>query len=196
MAEENSLLDEIAADAASIAEAPPKESALERISALASRLCKADAEVFALEKQLNDALDKAKDLREREIPDLFAELGLSEVRLSDGSRMAVRQLFAANIKVADRDNAHRWLRENGFGDLIKNEVTVALKRGQDAQAEEVAGFLLEKGLAFTKSESVHPSTLKAFVTERMEKADIALPESISVFPVRRAEIKFKVNHTR
>ena len=36
-----------------------------------------------------------------------------------------------------KEAAYKWLRENGLGDLIKNEITVSFGRNEDNKAQQL-----------------------------------------------------------
>ena len=53
------------------------------------------------------------------IPTMLSEMGLSSLKLADGSAVDVKPYYAANISEINRDAAYGWLRSNGLGDIIK-----------------------------------------------------------------------------
>ena len=54
------------------------------------------------------------------------------------------------IKVDDRPEAHQWLRENGFGDLIKNSISAEFGMGEDNIAKDFYEAALSKVLMLIK----------------------------------------------
>ena len=67
--------------------------------------------------------DKKKDLERisgEVIPTLLSEMGLSSLKLADGSAVDVNPYYAANISLKNREAAYSWLRSNDLGDIIKN----------------------------------------------------------------------------
>ena len=54
------------------------------------------------------------------IPTLLSEMGLSSLKLADGSAVEVKPYYAASILSKNKEAAYSWLRENGLGDIIKN----------------------------------------------------------------------------
>ena len=53
-------------------------------------------------------------------------MGLSSLKLADGSAVEVKPYYAASISTKNREAAYSWLRENGLGDIIKNNVPFPL----------------------------------------------------------------------
>ena len=63
---------------------------------------------------------------------------------------------------------YTWLRDNGFGDLVKNQVTCSFGRNEDEKASGLLCHLNDSGYESTQREWVEPSTLRAFVREQYE----------------------------
>ena len=86
-------------------------------------------------KQDDEALKNKKKsaamLSEEIIPTMMTEMSLSSIKLADGSAVEVKPVYGASIPVSKREEAFKWLRDNGLGDLIKNEVTVSFGRNED-----------------------------------------------------------------
>jgi hypothetical protein len=85
----------------------------------------------------------------------------------DGSVVERKMIVAASIPAANKEAAFDWLRSNGLDDIIKNDITVSFGKGEDNVAGDVVGLLQERGFDPKTKTHVHPSTLKAFVKERV-----------------------------
>ena len=77
------------------------------------------------EDELKKLKDTADELSNNVIPTMMTEMNVSTLKLADGSAVEVKPVYGASIPVAKKEEAFNWLRENGLGDLIKNEVTVS-----------------------------------------------------------------------
>ena len=64
--------------------------------------------------------------------------------------------------------AYNWLRENGLGDIIKNEVAVQFGKGEDDKAEQLLDLAVQQGYEPNQRSKVEPMTLKALYRERVE----------------------------
>ena len=125
------------------------------------------------------------------IPTLLSEMGLSSLKLADGSSVDVKQNYSASISVSNREKAYSWLRQNGLGDIIKNEITVSFGRGEDNKAAQYANLAVGQGYQPTQKLKVEPMTLKALVRERIE-AGKSLPTDIfNVFVGNRTKLTRK-----
>ena len=125
------------------------------------------------------------------IPTMLSEMGLSSLKLADGSSVDVKQNYSASISVANRENAYDWLRQNGLGDIIKNEITVSFGRGEDNKAANYANLASGQGYQPTQKLKVEPMTLKALVRERIESGNSLPTEIFNVFVGNRTIIKRK-----
>jgi hypothetical protein len=164
-------------------------SGLERIVQLCELLERQAAEVEQLTEDLR--LAKAAMLRtEREdLPDLMTELGLSELKLSDGSVVSLKEEVDARITDDTRPGALRWLLDHGFGGLIKTEVALTFGRGEHDEAVRVADELQQHYENIALKEDVHHSTLRAFVREQMAAGTAVPMDLFHVHPYSKATIK-------
>ena len=125
------------------------------------------------------------------IPTLLSEMGLSSLKLSDGSSVDVKPHYSASISVSNREKAYSWLRQNGLGDIIKNEISVSFGRGEDNKAAEYANLAKGQGFQPTQKLKVEPMTLKALVRERIEAGKQVPTDIFNVFVGNRTIIKRK-----
>ena len=127
----------------------------------------------SIESSIEDAETRLKILKQAKhklsvenIPALMDEMGVERLDV-DGMTVERRMIVAASIPAANKDRAFDWLRDNGLDDIIKNDITVSFGKGEDNVAGDVVGLLQERGFDPTTKTHVHPSTLKAFVKERI-----------------------------
>jgi len=125
------------------------------------------------------------------IPTLLSEMGLSSLKLADGSAVDVKPYYAANISLKNREAAYNWLRSNGLGDIIKNEITVSFGRNEDNKAADYANLAKGQGYQPTQKLKVEPMTLKALVRERIENGKNMPTDIFNVFVGNRTIIKRK-----
>ena len=125
------------------------------------------------------------------IPTMLTEMGLSYLKLADGSSVEVKTNYSATITLANKEKAFNWLRENGLGDIIKNELTVSFGRNEDNKAAEYAELAKGQGFQPTQKLKVEPMTLKALVRERIEAGKPLPTEIFNVFIGNKTTIKRK-----
>jgi len=109
----------------------------------------------------------------------------------DGSSVNVKPNYSASITIANREAAFNWLRNNGLGDIIKNDITVSFGKNEDNKAADYAALALERGFQPTQKLKVEPMTLKALVRERIE-AGIEMPTDLfNIYVENKTTIKGK-----
>jgi hypothetical protein len=166
----------------------------ENIQSLADQVEKLntlDQQVALLEKDLKQKKKDFEYLSGEVIPTMMAEMGLSQLKLMDGSSVDVKPNYSANITIANRDAAFNWLRTNGLGDIIKNEISVSFGRNEDNKAADYAALASERGYQPTQKLKVEPMTLKALVRERIESGKEMPTELFNVFVGNKTTIKRK-----
>ena len=125
------------------------------------------------------------------IPTMMSEMGLSELKLQDGSHLKVSTSYRATITEANKEAAFTWLRNNGLGDIIKNEISVSFGRNEDNKAADYAALAQERGYQPTQKLKVEPMTLKALVRERIEAGKEMPTELFNIFVGNKTTIKRK-----
>ncbi len=141
------------------------------------------------EDNLKNSKKEFEHLSGEVIPTMMAEMGLSHLKLMDGSSVDVKPNYSATITVANREAAFNWLRQNGLGDIIKNEISVSFGRNEDNKAADYAALAEERGFQPTQKLKVEPMTLKALVRERLEAGKTMPTEIFNVFVGNKTTIK-------
>jgi len=160
-----------------------------KIGAVANDVADTDKEITDLEDQLKVKKDYKKHLSENVLPNLFAEVGLSELKLADGRHLKVGNFYGASIKDAKKEAAFEWLRNKGHGDLIKNQVSCSFGRDEDEKARGLINTLNEKGYPSSQREWVEPSTLRAFIREQHEAGKELPMDLLGAFVGQKTTIK-------
>ena len=148
-----------------------------------------------LEDKIKIAEENLKQLKKQEdllsgeiIPTMMTEMNISTLKLADGSAIEVKPIYGASIPADKKEEAFNWLRKEGLGDLIKNEVTVSFGRNEDNKAIAYANLAQGQGFEPVQKLKVEPMTLKALVRERLE-AGLEMPSDLfNVFAGNRTKI--------
>ena len=140
------------------------------------------------EKELKDMKREAEKVSGEVIPTIMQEMNISSLKLADGSSVEVKPVYGASIPVAHREEAFKWLRDHGLGDLIKNEITVSFGRDEDNKAQQYAVLAQGQGYQPVQKLKVEPMTLKALVRERIESGQDMPTDLFNVFAVNRTKI--------
>ena len=152
----------------------------------------------SIQSQISAAESKVKELKEQEkvqsnvvIPKIMEDMNLSTVKHKDGSEISIKKIFSATIKADKKAEAYNWLRDNGLGDIVKNDITVTFGRGEENKAMAYATLAKGQGFEPSQKESVHPSTLKVVMEEFKAKGN-EIPEDLFwTFDGNQTKIKGK-----
>jgi hypothetical protein len=125
-------------------------------------------QVKASEEHTRTLKEKARELSQIVIPQMMKEMNITKLKLKDGASIEVSNFYSAKIIPEKQEAAFNWLRNNGLGDIIKNDVTVTFGRGEDNKAMAYATLAKGQGYEPVQKIGVHPQTLKAVVRERTE----------------------------
>lgn len=166
-----------------------KTSDLKNVAELSRQIKQTEDKLASLEEEAKQTKKDLLRLTDNELPALMAEIGLSEAKLEDGSRVSVKPTYGATITSDNHDAAMAWLRENDFGDIIKNEIKAAFGAGEDQAAASFVQAAAEVGVDVTQKEGVHHSTLRAWVKERMESGEEFPTQLFSAWTGQRAKIE-------
>ena len=155
---------------------------VERLEAVATTIDAAEENLKLLKK-------KRDHISGEVIPTMMSEMGLAELKLHDGSHLKVSTTYRATITEANKETAFNWLRNNGLGDIIKNEISVSFGRNEDNKAADYAELAKGQGFQPTQKMKVEPMTLKALVRERIEAGKEMPTEIFGVFSENKTTIK-------
>ena len=164
------------------------------INKLADKIKELQAQQEQLQIQEDAVKQKKKDieyLSGEVIPTMLSEMGLSFLKLQDGSSLEVKTNYSATITQAKKEEAFNWLRENGLGDIIKNEISVSFGRNEDNKAADYANLAKGQGFEPQQKLKVEPMTLKALVRERMEAGKEMPTELFNIYVGNKTTIKRK-----
>ncbi len=142
--------------------------------------------------------EKLKELKEREkyfsgivIPDLMQQLNLKTLKLQDGSEIEVKNIFGASIIADKKAEAHNWLRDNGLGAIVKNEITVKFGLNEDIKAEQYATLARGQGYEPDRKVAVHASTLRTTLEDFQTRGGKITSEFFRTFEGNQTKIKTK-----
>ena len=141
------------------------------------------------EQIMKDTKKQIERISGEVIPTMMSEMGLAELKLQDGSHLKVSTSYRATITEANKEEAFNWLRNNGLGDIIKNEISVSFGRNEDNKAADYAELAKGQGFQPTQKMKVEPMTLKALVRERIEAGKEMPTEIFGVFSENKTTIK-------
>ena len=125
-------------------------------------------EIGNAEQSISKLKEQARYISQIEVPQMMEEMHITKLKLKDGESVEIKKIYGASITLENQEQAFTWLRNNGLGDIIKNDVTVTFGRGEDNKAATYAVLARGQGYEPVQKIGVHSQTLKAVVRERTE----------------------------
>tara|TARA_R100001509_G_scaffold62271_1_gene34382 strand:+ start:1341 stop:1916 length:576 start_codon:yes stop_codon:yes gene_type:complete len=159
------------------------------VSALANKQLQLATEVAEIEANLKAKKEELRLTSEQELPDAMQAAGLTQIKLSTGENISITEFYNAHISKANQEKAYEWLTANGHEGLIKNEVLLKFGREESLVVDETVSALQARGLSPQVRQSVHPSTLKAFVKEQFTSGNDIPTEPFGIYIGTKATIK-------
>ena len=124
---------------------------------------------MAAEIKLKELKEQQKYISNFTIPEIMEKMDLTSLKLRDGSELSIKKVFSATIKADKKAEAIQWLRDNGLGDIVKNEITVNFGQGEENKAMAYATLARGQGYEPSQKEAVHAMTLKVTMEDWKNK---------------------------
>jgi hypothetical protein len=156
----------------------PSDGALEQLSQLVDQASGLALEIERRSAELSQMTLTHTQLVADRIPSLMDTIGVADLTTRGGLKVEIRPHYGATLSASKDETADAaasrrraalaWLRANGHDGIVRDELSVDMGKGSGDAATKLKGYLRQIGLAFSHAETVHPSTLKAFVREQIE----------------------------
>ena len=161
---------------------------LSDIGTLGTQLTEMAEKIEIEEQKLKHLKADYKKLSEDTIPDKLREVGISEFKLLDGTKLSIQPYYSARITPENREYCFKWLEDNNLADVIKNTVSANFGRGEDEVAQELMDKLNEEGHTITQKKWVEPMTLKALVREQVEQGNDLPLDAFNVYIGQKTKV--------
>ena len=155
-----------------------------------------------IQQEIQNYKDRIKDLQDNEsylseviIPDMMLAMNLKTMKLRDGSELEIDNKFFATALAPKRAEAYQWLRENGLGNIVKNEITVRFGKDEDDKAMQYATLARGQGYEPEQKVSVNAGTLRVALRDLHERGGQIPSEYFSTFAGYRTKITGKSKST-
>ena len=149
---------------------------------------KSEEEINNLELMLKSKKESLRQQNEL-IVQLMEERGVRSIKMKDGQSVDIKPFYTGTITKEKQQEAFQWLRDNGYDDIIKNQVVVKFGRAEDEKANNVFTELANQGLDTDRNVKVEPMTLKGFIREMIESGKELPMETFGVFVGHKINIK-------
>jgi len=167
----------------------PRSEKLKELSVLIDKMQKHELEMQRLSKLLADETEKYNKINNVMIPDLFEELGLKKISLSNGRTVEIKSSYVGSITEDRKSQCFEWLENKGYDSIIKHDVISKFKKGETTEHDNLVKVLIDLGVTFEDKKYVHPQTLKSFIKEQIESGADFPQELFGVVAIRKTIVK-------
>ena len=174
-------------------DAPDQLNAIDptKLSEEIEKLNSITAQISNVEASLKELKEQEKQLNNFTIPEIMEKMNLSTLKLKDGSELSVKKIYSATMKADKKAQAIQWLRNNGLGDIVKNEITVNFGQGEENKAAEYATLAKGQGYEPSQKEAVHAMTLKVTMEDWKNKGNEVPEDLFWTFDGNQTKVKNK-----
>ena len=151
----------------------PSDEALRKVATLTNRQLELEDSVAELERQLKQEKERLRKVAEVELPELLQnEIGLTMFALADGTGVEIKDSLKCNIPKKNAGAVAEWLRENGHGALVKQDLLLPFDKGEAEKVKQITELLEEHGFSqYQINEAVHTGQLKSLIKELEEEGE-------------------------
>jgi hypothetical protein len=164
------------------------DEALGQLGAEISRLQSIQEKIGSTEEMVKKLKDEEQILSDS-ITDLLQSKGVSELKLTDGSKVSTKEQLYCGITEENKEKAFAWVRSQGDGDIIKNLVSVDFKKGEDKTAEKFKKLAKDSGLVPNVSSAIHWMTLRSYLTAKTREGVDYDDKMFSAYRLNKVSIK-------
>ena len=181
----NTLVEEDAAEAPTVS-----DGSLTEIAGMTKMVVEYEELIGMQEEALKKVRAELRAITEDRLPQAMLGVGMKTFTTDEGFKVSIKEDYAATISAANKEKAHEWLRDNGHAALIKSDVNFKFGMDESEKADELMIIANAAGFPdFSRKETVHSGTLRAFVREQMTTGQNIPEDLFSVFAITIAQVK-------
>lgn len=143
------------------------------------------------EEDLKKTVSEFENVSRNLIPSVLNSAGFSDIRLSNGMKVEVRDKLKASISNSDYTLAYRNMVNAEGGDEEATKIIDSLFKSEikiEDISEKVLELLLENEIPYETKRSIHHQTLGKYCKTLLEEGR-TIPEGINVFQYQETSIK-------
>jgi hypothetical protein len=170
----------------------PTEGQLSTISAWATKALELQAEIEQAEEHLKQLKKELAQIEEIDLPRAMMAAGSTEFKMTGGGKITISDVIQGALSKDDdvREFTLQWFIDNGGQENIKDHFEIDYTKGQNTYAKAFRELLQEHQISFDEFESIHHSTLKAFLHEKLrEEKDVPPFDKMGIRYFKKAIIK-------
>lgn len=169
------MINDILKDAQEMQNNIPQDTILLSVSQLCAEMQTIEADIERYKELVSKKQEELLRVSTQQLPELLRQFGMSEIKLTDGSKVTMSKKYFAAITEEKREAAYDWLKENDCGHIIKEKLEIPFekcKKGEsNAEYENLKEVLDEAGVSYVEKGDIPWQTLRAFAKEQMEDSE-------------------------
>jgi hypothetical protein len=152
----------------------PSEGQLSTISKWASKALELQAEIEQVEAHLKQLNKELAQIEEVDLPKAMMAAGSTEFTMVGGGQISIKDVIQGGLTKDEckREFIMQWFEHNGGIENIKRHFEIDYTRGQHTYAMAFRKLLQENQIHFDEFESIHTSTMYAFLREKLREGTI------------------------
>lgn len=154
----------------------PTEDALRRLNKLVLEAAKLEIDIMKIEADLKEKQNQLRAHKEKFIPELMAEMGMSSIVTATGVKVELKDEVRAAFPKSDQEKRQRafsYLEQEGDDGIIKRQFVIQYGRNAASWADEFSKKLEELGVAehatVEEDWSIHHQTLLAYLRGKLKE---------------------------
>jgi hypothetical protein len=171
----------------------PSEAQLSSISKWAQKALELHAEIEQAEAHLKELNRELAQIEEIDLPRAMMTAGSAEFKMVGGGKITISDEIQGSLAKGEekREYAIDWVAKNDGEDLIKRHFEIDYTRGQLSYATAFRELLQKNQVHFDEFESIHTSTFKSFLHEKLRKGVTPPFDKMGFRYFKKANIKTK-----
>jgi hypothetical protein len=155
----------------------PSEAQLSTISVWASKALDLKAQIEVSEAHLKELNKELAQIEEVDLPKAMMAAGSAEFKMTGGGKITIADVVQNGLSKNEKEREFtiQWFEENGGKENIKDHFEIDYTKGQYDRAKQLRELLQEREIHFDEFESIHHSTLHAFLKEKLREGKGAPP---------------------
>ena len=173
---------------------PPKEVNLSDVREKAKELRDLYLKKADIENQLKEAGERILHVERHELIDMFDNAGISSIAVDpDGNHPAFvarrTTVYGGKIPEEREAEALTWFEATGHGDLVKAVIVILFGMQEHSERLRVMKLLSDNHVQYSSKESIHHSTLKAFIKNELKASHIIPMDLLGAYVFDEVKIK-------
>jgi hypothetical protein len=170
----------------------PSPEQMISIAQRASKALELQAEIDQIEEYLKHLKADLARIEEIELPKAMMAAGSTEFTMTNGDKITITDVIQGAISKDEkvREFTLQWFIDNGGQENIKDHFEIDYTKGQHSYATTFRKLLQEHQIRFDEFESIHHSTMKAFLNEKLrEGKDVPPFDKMGLRYFKKAVVK-------